>query len=131
MAYSLSFQDQSSLGDVVHGDVIQFPLSRISVRELIEKRVETEVKRLLAASEDIKSMLVQPSSDESVLNGEKSSKRRHIDIVQQQKVAIDAFRTNGFFLLVNDKQLTELDDVIHITPKSKVVFFKLVPVVGG
>jgi hypothetical protein len=42
-----------------------------------------------------------------------------------------AFYTNGFILLVDDRQVDELDDEIVIRPDTTVTFLKLVPLVGG
>jgi len=45
--------------------------------------------------------------------------------------ALEAFSRNGFFLLVDDKQVTELDTKVELSEVSIVQFIKLVPLVGG
>jgi hypothetical protein len=42
-----------------------------------------------------------------------------------------AFYTNGFILLVDDRQVDELEEEIEIRPHTTVTFLKLVPLVGG
>ena len=34
-------------------------------------------------------------------------------------------------VLVDDRQITELDETIHLTEQTKVTFLKLVPLIGG
>jgi hypothetical protein len=75
--------------------------------------------------------LIQPKDSEKDLNGYKVKKNRIVDVELQISTALAAFKNNGFFLLVNDKQLTELDDEIIITPNTSVSFLKLIPLVGG
>jgi hypothetical protein len=45
--------------------------------------------------------------------------------------ALKAFRQNRFFVLVEGRQVEDLDDVIPFRPTSEVTFVRLVPVVGG
>jgi hypothetical protein len=42
-----------------------------------------------------------------------------------------AFLANGFFLLVGDRQVLELDEVVQLDEKAEVVFLRLVPLMGG
>ncbi|MFN2152718.1 MAG: hypothetical protein ACK2T5_14035 [Anaerolineales bacterium] len=58
-------------------------------------------------------------------------KRREINWEEQYESAVQAFQQNGFLILVNDQQITELDDVFEILPETSVTFLKLVPLVGG
>ena len=70
-------------------------------------------------------------ADEQVLNGYKLKKPRFINWEEQADKAISAFLSNGFFVMVDDKQRTDLDESITITPETTVSFIKLVPLVGG
>ena len=45
--------------------------------------------------------------------------------------ALEAFEANGFFLLVNDRQVESLDQVVPIQETTTVSFVKLVQLVGG
>ena len=131
MSFALSIEDQTSSGDVVSNIVIQFPVETITVKELIESRVEKEFETYIKDSTKTLFNLVTPKKSEEELNGQKIRKKKRGDVAEQKAVALHAFQNNGFFLLVNDKQLIELDDLIQITPKSKIVFFRLIPVIGG
>ncbi|GGB86709.1 hypothetical protein GCM10011352_10730 [Marinobacterium zhoushanense] len=131
MTVALKISDQSTSGETVFENLLHFPAEVISVRQLIEARVQSEVERYNTSDRGRFMGLIQPSDSERALNGFKVRKKRRVDLDAQQKIAIKAFQSNGFFLLVNDRQLTELDDRIFITPTTSVVFLKLTPLVGG
>jgi hypothetical protein len=46
-------------------------------------------------------------------------------------VALEGFRRNAFFLIVDGRQVTELDEVIPFSTTSEVRFLRLVPLIGG
>lgn len=131
MEFALTIQDETPSGEVLNSTIIQFPAEVISVQTLIETRVEAEVAKYQDQAREKFFGLVRPKEAEEALNGFKLKKRRKVDVFEQKKIAVEAFKRNGFFLLVNDQQLTELDEKILITPNSTVVFLKLVPLVGG
>lgn len=131
MAVALRIKDENTSGEVISEGVVQFPAEKISVQELIEARVTQEVEAYNASLNGKFMGLIQPSASEKDLNGFKLKKGKKVNIEEQQQTAITAFQSNSFFLLVNDKQVTELDDTIIITPKTIVGFLKLTPLVGG
>ncbi|WP_329022428.1 hypothetical protein [Streptomyces sp. NBC_00690] len=45
--------------------------------------------------------------------------------------AIKAFGRNGFLVLVGERQISELDEVVCLAKTTEVTFLKLVPLVGG
>jgi hypothetical protein len=45
-------------------------------------------------------------------------------------VALQAFERNGYFIIPGDRQVESLDEDIIIGPSTKVLFIKLVPLVG-
>ena len=75
--------------------------------------------------------LVQPTEAEKVLNGYKLRERRKIDWEEQYARAVEAFERNGFFMLVDDRQVERLDEEIELKVATEVSFIKLVPLVGG
>jgi hypothetical protein len=46
-------------------------------------------------------------------------------------LALNGFRRNAFFLIVDGRQVTDLDEVIPFRTTSQVTFLRLVPLVGG
>jgi hypothetical protein len=75
--------------------------------------------------------LVQPTEAERVLNGYRLRERRKIDWQAQYEKAVKAFQGNGFLILVDERQLTELNEEIELRADSEISFLKLVPLVGG
>jgi hypothetical protein len=61
----------------------------------------------------------------------KVQQRRRIDPEKQFERAIESFKRNGFFVLVNGLQVDELEEEIEIGSETTVTFLKLVPLVGG
>jgi hypothetical protein len=104
---------------------------RITAAELIRRRVEAEVEAYNAKSGEVFQGLIQPSDSEHVLNGYKMKKRQKLDPENQVKVALEAFRKNGFILLFDDRQIEDPDEYLVIMPDSQATFLKLVPLVGG
>ena len=111
--------------------VLNFLTERITVRELIRSRVYQEVKDYNISQPEYFRGLVQPTEAEQTLNGYKLRKPRQLDWEQQFEKAIAAFEGNGFLILIDDEQVTELVEEIVITPETRVTFLKLIPLVGG
>jgi hypothetical protein len=76
-------------------------------------------------------MLVQPNDTERTLNGFKFHKPRLVNPETQYEKALEAFVGNGFIVLVDNRQVENLDDEIALHPETSVTFLKLVPLVGG
>ena len=102
----------------------------LTARELIERRVEAEVKRHNKRASQPFRGLVQPTDDERRLNKPRRGGRL-VDAASQVQIAIAAFENNGFFLLVDDQQVTSLEQRIVLTEETQISFIKLVALVGG
>jgi hypothetical protein len=134
MSTTLKIRDETTFslgGDEDRDFEIDVLKSRISMRELIRARVASEVRAYNLSQPEYFRGLVQPTDAEKSLNGFKIRKGRRIDPEKQFELAIKAFYSNGFILLVNDRQVDELEDQIEIRPDTTVTFLKLVPLVGG
>jgi hypothetical protein len=104
---------------------------RVTVRELIERRVRGEVQKHNQAPAEIFHGLVQPTDAEQTLNGYRLPRRKLLDPDVQCRLAVEAFTAGRFFVLVDDRQVEGLDEAITIGRESEVGFFKLLPLVGG
>ena len=131
MGVALKIKDELSTGEIISEGLVNFPAEKITVQALIEARVTQEVEKYNAKMSGEFKGLVQPCDTEKLLNGYSLKEGKEVNAEQQRKAAITAFKKNGFFMLVNDKQVTELEEVILVTPKTVVSFIKLVPLVGG
>jgi hypothetical protein len=134
MSTTLKIKDESTFsldGDDDRDFTLDIPDERITVQELIRARVYREVHEYNLDQPPYFQGLVQPSDAERSLNGFKMRRRRRIDPEKQFELAKRAFYSNGFILLVDDRQVDEFEDEIEIRPDTTVTFLKLVPLVGG
>lgn len=131
MSVTLTINDKTSSGELLLERIIDFPLERISVRELIETRVRQEVEAHNLKAGPRFDGLIEPGEAEKRLNGANAAMGKHIDADKQVEAAIRAFESGRYFLLIDDHQLVDLDDVIVINPNTRIVFLKILPLVGG
>jgi hypothetical protein len=132
MQPALRIVDETPTGKLVQETKLVLISEKTTVREVILRRVREEVERFNAQeSETVFRGLVQPTDTETALNGYRLRKPRLLDADAQCALALKGFGSNGFFVLVNDRQAESLDEEIIIGPETKVSFVKLVPLVGG
>lgn len=106
------------------------------MRELIRERVYQEVQDYNRKSETVFRGLIQPTGSELILNasGARAYRRdahKPIDWKQQFAKAVEAFGGNGFFVLIDDRQAEDLEQVVFIDRDTQISFVKLTPMVGG
>ena len=131
MTNTLLIQDETATGAVLHRLALELAQETITVRELIEQRVRQEVQAYNQRNDDVFAGLVQPTDSERVLNGYRLKKNHLIDLEKQLYRAFEAFQQNGYFILVNDRQVESLDEQIWLGPGATASFVKLTPLVGG
>lgn len=132
MSTALRLIDETPGGEVTNEFTLVLVSERVSARDIIAARIEQEVKAFNEQPlEEVFRGLVQPTETEEHLNGYRLKKRRVIDPARQIKNAVEAFGTNGFFMLVDDRQVESLDEEFVVTNETLVSFVKLVPLVGG
>jgi len=105
--------------------------THITARELIRLRVREEVARYNAALGPVFRGLVRPGEAEIVREGYRLREPRRLDWERQADAACAAFRRNGFVLLVGQRQVEELDEVLDLADGAEAAFVKLVALVGG
>lgn len=129
----LTIRDETMTGSLTAETVVEFLTERLTVRELIRSRIYQEVQdyNQSSATNAVFRGLVQPTGAEQTLNGCTLRTRREIDWKQQFDRACEAFDRNGFFILLDDRQLESLDQEIELKPQSQVSFVRLVQLVGG
>jgi hypothetical protein len=130
MSLALKIVDQT-LG--IHPPVtreLRLVRERITLRELLKRRIDEEVAGLNAGGGDEIKPLVAPTEQESRLNGE-SPTRRMVDPERQLAAAVEAFERRRIVIIADGRQVLDLDQEIVVTPDTEVRFLKLVPLVGG
>ncbi|MEJ0049164.1 MAG: hypothetical protein WDN04_25920 [Rhodospirillales bacterium] len=103
----------------------------VTVRELIRARLELELERFReqAAERGTATWLVIPGAGARPRGSRARS--RQPDIEAMVGVALAGFERNRFFVLVNDRQVTALDEVVPLADATEVTFLHLTPLRGG
>lgn len=125
------FVDETTAGRRSDGWGLEIAEERLTVGELIRRRVFQEVAEYNARTPEVFRGLVQPQDTERVLNGYALRTPRRIDPEVQTELALAAFAGNGFLVLVGDRQVTDPEEEVEPVPGTEVTFLKLVPLVGG
>jgi hypothetical protein len=128
---TITIRDETRPGRTISELVLPELPDRITLRELLKTRVREEVAKANLDRETAHHLLIQPTDAEVTLNGYRMRKSKTIDWERQAKVAEEAFARNGFFVIVDDRQVESLDDELELTPETEVRFLKLTPLVGG
>lgn len=128
MSFSLSIVDEVLPGRGATQSSLLLPSCTISLRDLIRERVEQEIAYFHATRPAQFQGLVQPAELEALVNNRQP---RTIDANAQFTKACAAFEQNGFLVFINDRQITNLDEVLLLDEACTVEFVKLVPLVGG
>lgn len=135
MSITITVHDETASGQPQAACTLELPSETRTVRELIRNRVYQEVKdinvRAARNAGTVFHALVQPGDAERELNGYRLRQPRQIDWKTQYEVALEAFERNGFLILVDERQVGDLDEPIELKSGTQVSFVKLVPLVGG
>ncbi len=128
---NILIKDEQLNGTITNQFEIEIQNLSITAQELIKERVMHEVEIYNKKLPDYFTGLVKPSDAETTLNGFKLKPKQIIDAEKQVYIALEAFQKNGFFILVENQQLEELDQIVHLNSQSTISFVKLTPLVGG
>lgn len=133
MSTTLTIRDEVSFS--FNADAFEFTISLpadvVTARELIRERVRQEVESYNARQPEYFRGLVQPTDAERTLNGFRLKKPRALDWEEQYEKAVGAFQRNGFILLVDDRQVEDIDAVLELKPQTTITFLKIIPLAGG
>jgi hypothetical protein len=127
----VTITDASVSGQRLHSFTLDTLVERMSVREIIRARIYQEVRDHNQAQGAVFRGLVEPAGAERVRDGSKTPQGRQIDWEEQYRRACEAFESNGFFLLVGDRQAESLEERFTVGVETEVQFVKLMPLVGG
>jgi hypothetical protein len=131
MSIALCVRDETTTGVATGELVIEFLTEHITVQELIRSRVYQEVQDFNLRKPAVFRGLVQPTDTEAELNGYKFREARQVSWQRQFETALQSFKRRQFLILVDDRQMIDLDEQIVIGPDTRVSFLKLVPLVAG
>jgi hypothetical protein len=118
-------------GERTAAGAISLNVGPTTLRDLIRGRLQQEVERYNQTLPGTFQGLVQPEESERILNGFRMKTQRPLDWEVQCRRAYSSFERNGFLVLVEGKQVTDLDSRFDLHEDSEIEFIKLVPLVGG
>lgn len=128
---NILISDELLNGTITNQTEIELECNVVTAETLIAKRVTIEVENYNNRLPEYFNGLVEPNGAEKTLNGYKLKKKQVIDAEKQVFIALAAFQKNGFFILVDNKQIEELHQEITLKSTSKISFLKLTPLIGG
>ena len=121
---------------------VEFPSEVVTARELIRRYVyetvreqnQREVQRVREI--EMARQAFDGDERERLLNGVSRTATleitaRQIDWEEEEKRALESFQRNRFFLLVEDRQVTELEETILLRSETQISFLRLLPLAGG
>jgi hypothetical protein len=130
MSTTITVRDALSSGGALGELTLEFLHERITVRELIRGRVYQEVTEFNARR--ARPAAAFPlTATERLLNAPRPAEGRKVDWEAQYGRAVEAFERGQVFILVDDRQVTDLEETIDLTPQTQVTFLRLVPLAGG
>lgn len=127
----LTIKDETFAGKILQEIALEFSSENVSVKEIITQRVLQEVENYNQKLPNHFNGLIEPTDAEKTLNGYKLKPKKLIDGEMQVYVALDAFQKNGFFVLVDNLQVENLDQIVQLKQSTAISFIKLTPLVGG
>jgi selenophosphate synthase len=128
---TIIFKDETMTGTILNTWSLPIVYETLSVRDIIQARVYKEVDKYNETTSTYFNGLIQPDQTESTLNGYKMKKHRKINPEEQFQKAIEGFQSNSFMILINNRQVETLDEIIPIDENIEISFIKLIPLVGG
>lgn len=131
MKEMLKINDEDVRGECYHGFRLPNNADKLTVRELIELRIETEVKGFNMRRPLCFYALVQPEGAEITAKGYRLKTHHDIDWHAQYEVAIAAFEKKCFLVSVAGKDLQSLDDEIETPDFVEINFVKFSEIIGG
>jgi len=106
------------------------PLLTISAREILRLRVEAEVDRYNETGQASR-MLMELHPREVALNPDRKWEFRELALEPQVAAAFEAVEKRRVVMLLDGRQVTDLDETFLLKPDSEARFVRLVPLRGG
>ena len=128
---TVTIADETTSGERGDAWLLDIGEERLTLRELIRRRVFQEVAEYNARQPAVFRGLVRPAGAELTRDGYTLREPRHVDAEAQCQLALKAFGGNGFVVLVGDRQVEDLDAELDLPAGAEVTFLKLVALVGG
>ncbi|GEM46739.1 hypothetical protein [Deinococcus cellulosilyticus] len=131
MSQLLTLIDETTTGKKTTVCTLTFPETHVTAREILRRRIYAEVTEHNNQSSRSFQGLVWPGGDPAQCTAGHATPP--LDWEKQFKTAQQAFQMFQFIMLVQDRQIENLEEEIHLKPDEtlEIHFLKLVPLVGG
>jgi len=106
------------------------PLLTVTARDIVRLRVEAEVERYNETA-GASLLLVEPHWREAELNGNRQQRFRALKLEPQVDAAIEAVEKGRIIMLLDGRQIGDLDEKFVLSPASEARFIRLIPLRGG
>jgi hypothetical protein len=132
MTELLILHDQIHARPPVQAVVLQWQTGvPLTPRALISERVRIEWELRVEGRDAVAGDLPAPLVEVLRCRDSHTRAPEPITLAAATAVALDGFARNAFFLVVDGRQSTDLDEVITLRPTSQVTFVRLLPLTGG
>lgn len=117
---TLVIRDEDSAGNLLNQ--IEIPLSSqvLTLRDVIAERVLQEIETARKRTTDLPYGLVTQQAPAN-----------EVDYEQELIRALAAFGENRYFVLIDDRQIEDLDETVSLRDAAIMTFVRLIPIVGG
>ena len=123
------------LGNRQETCVVAFPEPRLALRSIIALKVQVEVEKANRDRQKPLPLSVRYLTDEELLPSRggtvEPARPREVDRDAEVAKALEAFGERRYFVVLDGHRLEDLDEVIALTPASKLQFVRILPLVGG
>lgn len=106
---------------------VTVPPQGLNVRDLISRKIRQEITECVEGKRS--GLSGETLSEEELLGG--APLPVHADAGKEVDRAHKAFAARGFMVVIDDRRVADCDDVLPVSPDSRVEFIKILPMVGG
>lgn len=118
---TLVIRDEDCAGKLLNQFEIQLSSTVLTLRDVISERVFQEVEIYRAGTTALPYTLVSRETQAIYT----------IDYEQELSYALRGFAKNSYLVLIDDRQVENLDETMSLQNAATVTFIRLVPIVGG
>lgn len=120
------------LGGVSQSFQMAVPRQILTASRLIELRVRRDVADYNKHKYKRCGALIEITDAEDLLNSQLTKgNRREINADALVAAAQKGFESNSFVMLVGERQIVDLSEVIDVSTEPKITFIRLIPLAGG
>jgi len=130
MTALLKVIDESARGEEINSMMLKVADTCITIRDLIRARVTQEVEKFNLTRPVCFKCLVHPAGAEETAQGLRLPVHKDQNPSVQVDKAIEAFEDKRFFVMINGRDMIDLDATVTIEDDTRIVFMKLMPVLG-